>query len=142
MAGVFNEMTINWEGGSYTFTPSNRLLRRIEGELSPSSLTDVARRMNEGKPPISETAYIISEFLSAAGADKSVADEDKIYAGIMNDFATNNGTGFIGLCKALLMAISPADDTAKKPTAASASGLSGSGAAVPKRSKGQSKKAK
>lgn len=141
MSGVFNEITINWAGGAYTFTPSNRILRRIEGELSPSSLTDVARRMNEGKPPISETAYIISQFLLAGGASASVADEDNIYAGIMKDFSENEGNGFVGLCKALLMAISPSDDTAKKHTAVSASEQSAPEAA-PKKSKSASKKRK
>jgi hypothetical protein len=141
MSGVFNEITINWAGGAYTFTPSNRLLRRIEGELSPSSLTDVARRMNEGKPPISETAYIISEFLKAGGASEKVSSEDQIYSGIMKDFSENEGNGFVGLCKALLMAISPAEDTAKKPSAASVSEPSAPEAAT-KKSKASGKRRK
>ena len=129
MSGVFNEITIEWGGKRFIFTPSNRLLRRIEGELSPSSLTDVARRMNDGKPPISETAFIISEFLKAGGAEGDEGDEDQIYAAIMRDFAENDGNGFVGLCRSILTAISPADNTAKKPTAASTSRPNGEAAA-------------
>lgn len=120
MAGVFNEVEISWKGKTYFFTPSNRLLRRIEGQLAPSSLTDVINRISEGKPPISEAAFIIAEFLKAGGADNSVADEDAIYGEIVADFERNQGKGFLLLCEAIMLAISPSDNAAKKRNADSA----------------------
>lgn len=128
MAGVFNEVTIDWKGKQFVFTPSNRLLRRIEGELSPSSLTDVINRMGQGKPPISETSFIIGKFLEAAGASPEEADEDEVYKEIMNDFADPNseGRGFLALCGMIIQVISPAEDTAKKSTP-----VSGGGTTVP-----------
>lgn len=134
MSSVFNEMSIGWKGGTYTLTPSNRLLRKIEAELSPSSLTDVISRMNEGKPPIAETAFIISKFLEAASAPSDVSDEDEIYGGIMEDFENNEGAGFVGLCEAILTAISPAGETAKKSSAVSGS-VQGGGKKTAKKGK-------
>lgn len=122
MADVFNQMAIHWRGKDWTFTPSNRILRGIEGSLSPSSLTDVVQRMTAGKPPISETAFILSKFLEAAGAEGDDADEDLIYAEIMRDFEVNNGKGFVRVCKAVVQAISPSEETAKKLSAGSDSG--------------------
>ena len=139
MADVFNDIKIEWLGETYTFRPTNRLLRRIEGELSPSSLTDVLNRMNAGKPPISETAFIVAKFLEAGGAEPDVADEDRVYGEIMNDFAENDGEGFVALCKTIVIAISPSEHTGKKSSAVSNEGA-GKEAAKPAPNKSKSKK--
>lgn len=110
MTGVFREIVMTHDGEDYTITPNNKLLRGIEREVS---LTDMISRIASGKPPLSEVAFVVAEFLRSAGAE---VDEDQIYADIMDDMAENEGKGFIGLCKAIIEAVSPVDEPkTKKP---------------------------
>ncbi|QDP54150.1 MAG: hypothetical protein GOVbin4685_10 [Prokaryotic dsDNA virus sp.] len=110
--GVFRDIEMEYDGKSYTVTPSNRLLRKIEGELSPSSLTDMIARIGSAKPPVSEVAFVVSEFLKAGGAEK--VDEDQMYVDLMGDLMSNEGKVFAAMTEALVVAISPVDAPAKK----------------------------
>lgn len=74
MAGVFREMTIEWEGKKYDFTPSNKFLRRIDREVS---INKIAERAAQGDAPIFDIAFVVAEILREAGADTS---EDEVLA--------------------------------------------------------------
>ena len=63
---VFRDVDMEWRGKTYTVTPSNRLLRRIEGE--GISLTHMISRISKGEPPISETCYVVAELLRSGRA--------------------------------------------------------------------------
>ena len=106
---VFREIKLSYKGKDYDLTPSNRLLRKIERELS---LTDMLVRIGEAKPPVSEIAFVASEFLKAAGADD--VDEDEMYQALMTD-VMSGGDAFEHMCESIAMAISPPEDIAKKP---------------------------
>lgn len=108
---VFREIKLVHDGEEYWLTPSNRLLRRIEGEMAPSSLTDMITRIGSGKPPVSEVALVVAEFLKAAGAPG--VNEDQMYGELMNDLLAG-GAVFTAMCEAIVSAISPTDDGGKK----------------------------
>lgn len=108
---VFREVKMTYDGEEYWLTPSNRLLRRIEAEMAPSSLTDMIARIGHGKPPVSEVALVVTEFLKAAGAQK--VDEDQMYSDLMGDLM-DGGKIFSAMCEAIVTAISPADGEGKK----------------------------
>ena len=110
---VFREMTIEWGGEEYAFTPSNKLMRRIEGELAPSSLIGVMQRTSEANPPISEISYIAAEFLKSAGVPDAPSEDD-MFMEIMGDTQNNGGAWFAGFCEVLVMAITPPDTGVKK----------------------------
>lgn len=111
---VFRDIEMEYGGKSYTVTPSNRLLRKIEGELSPSSLTDMIARIGSAKPPVSEVAFVVAELLKAGGAD--TVDEDQMYVDLMSDLMTNEGKVFGAMTEAIVVAISPVDEVkTKKP---------------------------
>lgn len=124
---VFRDIDMHYEGETYTLTPSNRLLRKIEAGLAPSSLTGMIGRVAAANPPVAEVAYVVAELLIAAGV-KNV-DEDEMYGELMDDLA-NGGEVFAQMCEAVILAISPAEDTAKKS----------SGTGKPKGKKGKPKK--
>lgn len=100
---VFREVKMTYDGEEYWLTPSNRLLRRIEAEMAPSSLTDMIARIGHGKPPVSEVALVVTEFLKAAGAQK--VDEDQMYSDLMGDLM-DGGQVFSSMCEAIVTAIS------------------------------------
>ena len=109
---VFKEVTMSFDGETYAFTPSMMLLRRIEANIAPSSLTDIIVRVGSQRPPVSEIAFVAAEFLRAAGAE-NVSDE-MIYAELINDMIENDGTAFGQMCEAIVAAITPPKDIAKK----------------------------
>lgn len=109
---VFRDLEIGYGGENYVLTPSNRMLRRIEAGLAPSSLTDVIARTASGKPPISEISYILAEFLKEAGAEG--VDEDEMYGELMSDLLNNEGKVFASLTEVVVQAISPTDSAGKK----------------------------
>lgn len=74
MMTVFREAKITWADKEYTFTPSNRLIRRIEREVP---LMWVQMQFASQNVPISSIAYIATEVMRAAGADVS---EDEMFA--------------------------------------------------------------
>jgi hypothetical protein len=76
---VFRELKIVWRGKDYFVTPSMKLMRSIE--MGDISLTDIAIRTSQGKPPISHMAFVLHRMLSAAGA---VSTEDEVYEELIN----------------------------------------------------------
>lgn len=106
MAGVFRDVTIKWDGVDVTVTPSLRLLRTIEqGDVS---LTDIAIRTSQGRPPVSHLAFVITKLLQAGGIK---VDEDRVYFELM----TGKPEQIQALIEAVLLAFSPADEDPKKP---------------------------
>ena len=109
---IFRDVTITWRGKDYTVTPSMRLMRTIE--MGDISLSDIAVRISQGRPPVSHLAYVISRMLQSAGA--SVSEED-VYAEILKG-KQDDVQNMIGM---VLMAFTPEADEAKNPDAQSES---------------------
>lgn len=98
---LFRDVTISWRGKDYTVTPSMRLMRSIE--MGDISLSDIAVRTSQGRPPVSHLAFVVSKMLQSVGA--SVTEED-VYAEILrgDQAQVQNMIGVV------LMAFSPAED--------------------------------
>lgn len=103
--GVFREITISWNGIDYTVTPSNKMLRRIEGK-GDLSIPAMALAFSQHKPRMSEAAFVLAEFLKEGGAESSNKDvplEDEVY-----DELINGGEGVTAaLISSLFEAIMP-----------------------------------
>lgn len=110
MTGVFRELEIDWGGETYRVTPSNRLLRRIEG--GGVSFPEIIDSVASGKPKVAQVCFVVSEFLKAAGADVS---EDDIYDGAMTALAQGDEKAFINLAAVVVEAIAPKGLDVKKP---------------------------
>lgn len=98
---IFRDVTITWRGKDYTVTPSMRLMRLIE--MGDISLSDIAVRTSQGRPPISHLAFVISKMLQSVGAEIS---EEEVYSEILrgDQAQVQNMIGVV------LMAFSPAED--------------------------------
>lgn len=107
---VFREIEMKWDGETYVVTPSNRILRRIEGE--GISLSHMISRVAEGQPPISEVCFVMAELLNSAGAEVT---EDDIYGEVMTELSNGNDKAFANMALAIVEAISPQGLTGKKP---------------------------
>lgn len=105
MSGVFRDVTIIWNGERVSVTPSLRLLRSIEAD--GISLTDIAIRTTQGKPPVSHLAVVIAQMLKAGGV--SVTEED-----VYKELMTGEPEQIMGLIDAVLTAFSPAEEDPKK----------------------------
>lgn len=110
--GVFREVTIPWKGTDYVVTPSNKMLRRIEGE--GISLPHMIARIGGGEPPLSEVSYVVAEFLKSAGCD---VGEDDVYGEVMTALSNGQEEAFASLALAIVEAISPAAMDEKKSEA-------------------------
>ena len=104
---VFRELVIVWKGTEYKFVPSMKLMRAIE--MGDISLTDIAVRTAQGRPPISHIAFVLARMLQAAGAQ--VTEEDA-YA----ELITGTQEAVTALITTVLQAFSP-EDSAKNPAA-------------------------
>lgn len=109
---VFRDVDIEWQGRKWTVTPSNRLLRRIEGE--GISLSHMITRVAKGEPPVSEVCYVMAELLQSAGAEVT---EDEIYGEVMTALANGEERAFADMAVQIVEAISPQEMTGKKPGA-------------------------
>jgi hypothetical protein len=98
---IFRDVTITWRGKDYTVTPSMRLMRSIE--MGDISLSDIAVRTSQGRPPISHLAFVISKMLQSVGAEIS---EEEVYSEILRG-DQSQVQNMIGV---VLMAFSPAED--------------------------------
>jgi hypothetical protein len=98
---IFRDVTITWRGKDYTVTPSMRLMRSIE--MGDISLSDIAVRTSQGRPPISHLAFVISKMLLSVGAEIS---EEEVYSEILRG-DQSQVQNMIGV---VLMAFSPAED--------------------------------
>jgi hypothetical protein len=99
MAGVFRDITIEWDGVDYVVTPSSRLLRRIEAE-GDLSLAKMMSDMAQGRPSAYAMAFVLYKLLQSAGAKLT---EDDVAAQLMGADVDQAST----LSQALAMAISP-----------------------------------
>lgn len=107
---VFRELDIEWGGKTYSVTPSNRLLRKIEGE--GISIAHMMARIGEGKPPVSETCFVMEALLRSAGAEVT---EDEIYDDVMTALGNGDDQAFANMAQSIVTAISPKGMTGKKP---------------------------
>lgn len=105
---VFRELTITWKGKDYRLSPSMKLMRTIE--MGDISLTDIAVRTAQGRPPISHIAFVLARMLQAAGADVS---DDDAYA----ELITGSQEEVTALISVVLQAFSPGDANAKNRAA-------------------------
>lgn len=74
MTAVFNEVTIQWAGQTYTITPTMAVIQRIEQEVAISALTN---GILNGEPQYSHMAIVLAHLIEAAGGS---ADRTDIYA--------------------------------------------------------------
>jgi len=98
MAGVFKEITLQWNGAEYRVTPTMRIINTIENDVS---LARLASRMQSGDAPMSQLAVVVGHLLRAAGA--SVQDEE-VYQEIM----TGDSQAIQDLTAAVLDGVFPA----------------------------------
>lgn len=108
---VFRDLEISWRGRDYTITPTMRLMRQIE--MGDISLTDIAVRTSQGRPPISHIAYVLTKLLNSAGA--AVA-EDEVYEELINGDQEAVGE----LMMVVLTAFTPGERDQKKAEAPAA----------------------
>lgn len=104
---VFRELTITWKGKDYKFTPSMRLMRSIEDEISIASLTT---RAAEGDLPISHANFVITKMLQAAGV--TVTEED-----VWFEINAMGNDGMIAMIRTALSAFAPPETQGKNPDA-------------------------
>ena len=115
MSAVFREIAVEFGGKEYTFTPSNKLLRKIDAGLSPQTLLGLMGTMNGKELPIYGIAYVVSEFIKAGGGD---ATEDDVIFELQADLRDNNGKGVRPLVASIADALSPPDAVKNHPSPA------------------------
>ena len=98
---IFRDVTITWRGREYTVTPTMRLMRSIE--MGDISLSDIAVRTSQGRPPISHLAFVVSKMLQSVGAE---INEEDVYSEILR----GDHTQVQNMIGVVLMAFSPAED--------------------------------
>lgn len=105
---IFRDVTITWRGKDYTVTPSMRLMRSIE--MADISLTDIAVRTSQGRPPVSHIALVLSKMLQSVGAN---ATEDAVFEELISGDA-DQVAAMIGV---VMTAFTPQIDEGKNPDA-------------------------
>lgn len=77
---VFREITIPVGGVDYSVTPSNKLLRRIEGkgrrEDPDFNLVGIFIRFSTGNGGINDAAFVLTEMVNASGG--SITEDDAL----------------------------------------------------------------
>lgn len=106
--GVFREITIEWGGEEYVFTPSNKLLRRIEGQ--GVNIAVLMHGLAVGPISAPSLAFVAAEFLKAGGA---VVTEDEVFGYIM----TATQCQIDAIATSVATAITPVEPNEKKPEA-------------------------
>lgn len=101
---IARDVTLHWRGVEYVFTPSNRLLRRIEGE--DISLIQVVQDLAKQRVKHSQLGLIIAVCLQSAGAKIT---EEEAAAALVTD------TSAFDLVQQIMQAIFP-ETAAKKPS--------------------------
>jgi hypothetical protein len=93
---VFRDVTITFRGQAYTVTPSNRMIRRLEQDVS------ISRMMvgwSKGEPLLGATCYVLAEMLRSAGA--RVTEDDVLQE------VTHGGQDGIALLGVVMDALTP-----------------------------------
>ena len=106
--GVFRDVTIEWNGVDYSFTPSNRLLRRIEGQ--GVNIAVLMHGLAVGPISAPSLAFVAAEFLKAGGAGVT---EDDLFGYIMSASQSQ----IDALATSVALAITPQEPDEKKPEA-------------------------
>jgi hypothetical protein len=101
---IAREVKIEWKGKVYDFTPSNRLIRKIEAE--EVSLTRMVDEMGRGVIKLGQLAYVVATVLQSAGVDVT---EDDMMAELQGAGAIEVAT----LASQILAAIFPASAEGK-----------------------------
>jgi len=109
---VFREVEFTFNGKDYEFVPSNRIMRKIESELSPSSAMGILTKLSTGSPPLFELAYLATAFVQAAGG---MMDEDRAFKVLQKD-VLKSGDQLTSLVEALAKCLGiDGEDEGKKP---------------------------
>lgn len=106
---VFRETDIEWKGKKYKIVPSMALLRNIE--MQGISLMHVEWQVATGKPQASLMATMMALVLASAGV--SDVTEDEVY----QDIRSSDPKEALRTYNAIMMALSPVDNAAKKDEA-------------------------
>lgn len=122
MSKVFREVRIEWDGVEYTFTPSNKMLRRIDAGLAPQTLLGVVHVMDGANVPLPALSYAISEMIAEGGGD---VDEDDVLAGLYEDLEQNEGAGIAPLVQAIGDCVTPPSSAVKNFPAPAKTGAKG-----------------
>jgi hypothetical protein len=97
MSAVFRDVELSWDGKAYSVKPTMMILNKIEQRVS---LAGLVRGLSTDAPPLSHLAFVVGEFLRAAGAR---VDDDEIYRELM----TGDVQALLAMRDSILMAIFP-----------------------------------
>jgi single-stranded DNA-specific DHH superfamily exonuclease len=98
MSAIFRTVELAWDGKTYEVKPTMALLNKIEQRVS---LLSLARSMATEAPPVSHMAFVIGEFLRAAGAR---VDDAEVYQELMT---TEDGAAAMAMYNAIFAATFP-----------------------------------
>lgn len=104
------EVVIEFDGERYRFTPSNKLLRRIDADLYPQTMFGILSQVGEGQVPLPAIACILANMLNAGGGN---FDEDDVLQELYHDVLHNNGNGIKPLVEAIAECVSLPEVEAK-----------------------------
>jgi hypothetical protein len=105
---VFRDVAVEWDGRTYTVTPTNRLMRRIESQ--GVSLLDLVVRCGGPRPPLSELAFVAAELLRSAGA---TVDEDAVAAAMWAELHQGKRAVFDALGDMVATCVTPTVEVAE-----------------------------
>jgi len=97
MSAVFRDVELSWDGKAYSVKPTMMILNKIEQRVS---LAGLVRGLSTDAPPLSHLAFVVGEFLRAAGAR---VEDDEIYRELM----TGDVQALLAMRDSILMAIFP-----------------------------------
>lgn len=117
--GISREVRITVDGETYTFSPSNRLMRRIDAGLAPQTVTGVIGTMDGTNVPLPALAYIISEMVAEGGGS---VDEDEMVSEMMHDMQHNEAKGVMDWVRCIGECLAPPKDAVKNLSAPAKTG--------------------
>jgi len=97
MSAVVRDVELAWDGKAYTVKPTMLILNKIEQRVS---LAGLVRGLSTDAPPLSHLAFVVGEFLRAAGAR---VEDDEIYRELM----TGDVQSLLAMRDSILAAIFP-----------------------------------
>lgn len=111
---VFRDVTIPFGGRDYVVTPSNKLLRRIEGKgrrEDPSfNLVEIFMRTSAGSGAVNDAAFVLAELVNSAGGEVT---EDDAFAHMISFESPTEYRAFLDLFCSCVMP----EPKEKKPAA-------------------------
>lgn len=113
--GVFRDIAIPFAGRDYVVTPSNRLLRLIEGKARRDdpqfNMVAVFYRASSGAGAVNDLAFVLAEFINSAGGKVT---EDDALAELMSFEDAASFKAYVDLICSCVM---PEVKAGKKPKA-------------------------